>query len=154
MSKRIGRLMAAGVIATAIFGAIAIVPVAAQATTITCFGYGCDNKDPVSTGCSATAYTASSVPITIGSTRVGTLNNRYSTACGTNWSQVVITDGSTPEIQVQVCRAYDDNACSDEYTVFLQSSAYSNQMFAQFGPAIAYGWVTYEGAGTFVSAEA
>ncbi|HET9893463.1 MAG TPA: hypothetical protein VFQ44_00765 [Streptosporangiaceae bacterium] len=77
MRKLSSRLMAAGIMVTAILGATAAVPVAAQATTITCFGYGCDNKDPVSTGCSATAYTASSVPIMIGSTRVGTLNNRY-----------------------------------------------------------------------------
>lgn len=147
--------MAAGMVVAAIFGIMTIIPTAsAQAATITCYGYGCDNTDPASTGCSASAYTASSVPIMIGNYQVGVLNNRYSTACGTNWAQVVITDGSTPEIQVQVCRAYDDYRCSGEYTSFLQSSAYSNQVFAEYGPAIAYAWVTYEGAGTFASAEA
>jgi len=127
----------------------AAIPAALASTPApTCYQYGCDYQDPIATNCADSAYTVKSVPLTIGSYQVGVLNLRYSAACGTNWAQVVITDGSTPEIQVQVCND-NDGHCSAEYTVYNSQYAYSDQVYAKYDPATAYGWVTYSGAGTF-----
>ncbi|WP_327280622.1 MULTISPECIES: DUF2690 domain-containing protein [unclassified Streptomyces] len=47
-----------------------------------------DDQDPISSGCANTAITARSSAIYVGSTQVGTIELRYSTACRTVWGRV------------------------------------------------------------------
>ncbi|MFI0961143.1 DUF2690 domain-containing protein [Streptomyces sp. NPDC021080] len=47
-----------------------------------------DGQDPISSGCANTAITAKSSGIYVGSTQVGTIELRYSTACRTVWARV------------------------------------------------------------------
>jgi len=58
----------------------AMAPVTAA---VTCSTTGCDHKDPVDSGCSASA-----VLVTSKNTSKGLFRLYYSTACGTNWIQV------------------------------------------------------------------
>jgi hypothetical protein len=60
---------------------------------VTCSGNGCNGLDPVNTGCSATASTILTAPIKWGTQTVGTVNLRFSSACQTNWAQVVSSIG-------------------------------------------------------------
>lgn len=49
-------------------------------------GYGYDGTNPATTGCANSSYAIWSTPIkTSNGQQVGTLEVRYSTACGTNW---------------------------------------------------------------------
>jgi hypothetical protein len=72
---------------------------------VTCFQNRCTGQDPVVTGCSATASTVLSGGIfNAANQRIGTINLRFSSACGTNWGQVVSSIGSVP-ISAAVARA-------------------------------------------------
>ncbi|MFE7955636.1 DUF2690 domain-containing protein [Streptomyces sp. NPDC057413] len=50
-----------------------------------------DYQDPISSGCANTATTARSTAVYVGSTRVGTIELRYSTGCRTVWARVTST---------------------------------------------------------------
>jgi hypothetical protein len=62
---------------------------------VTCSGYGCDDQDPIATGCSAGSYTVTSAPVTLGGTSYGTVELRWSPTCQTNWSRVTVTAGGS-----------------------------------------------------------
>ncbi|GAC1426660.1 MAG: hypothetical protein NVS4B1_15230 [Ktedonobacteraceae bacterium] len=50
----------------------------------TCSGEGCDNVDPLQSGCAVGAYT-----VTFVATSTAEIQLRYSPNCGTNWGRVV-----------------------------------------------------------------
>jgi hypothetical protein len=111
---------------------------------VTCSGYGCDNKDPVNTGCSADSYLANdgeigAINVITGKyQQTGEVYNWYSVSCGTNWSQVegvgiFIPTGKT----VWVCRS-SPYYCSSYYGGTSQY-IYSNQVYAPTVPATAWG---------------
>jgi hypothetical protein len=91
-----------------------------------CSGYGCDNTDPVQTGCSNSAYTANTGPITVYGSTVAYVDNRYSTTCATNWSRVRGTDGDAKT--AQVCRT--NGYCASPYSAYA-ATIYSNQVYAR-----------------------
>jgi Protein of unknown function (DUF2690) len=101
--------------------------VVARAATLSpsCSGYGCDNTDPVQTGCSNSAYTASSAPITVYGSTVAYVDNRYSTSCRTNWSRVRGTNGDAKT--AQICRT--NGYCASPYSSY-SATIYSNQVYA------------------------
>jgi hypothetical protein len=95
-----------------------------------CSGYACDNTDPVQTGCSNTAYTATSAPIKYNGTTTGEVDNRYSTACATNWSRVIGYSGYGGFLKFAwVCRDNTRPYCANVYSNTAQS-IYSNQVYA------------------------
>jgi Protein of unknown function (DUF2690) len=103
--------------------------VVARAATLSpsCSGYGCDNTDPVQTGCSNSAYTASSAPITYNGVTRGEVDNRYSTSCHTNWSRVIGYSGYQSFLKFAwVCRG---SYCASTYAGTAQT-IYSNQVYA------------------------
>jgi hypothetical protein len=89
VKHRLARLSAATVL---ILGAAAGLPAlsAGAAQAATCSGYGCDNQDPVATGCDAGAYTVTSAPITYQGITYGTVELRWSPACQTNWARTTV----------------------------------------------------------------
>jgi hypothetical protein len=125
---------------------------------VTCSGYGCDSTDPVATGCSATDYTASSAPIKYDGVSIGEVDNRYSTACKTNWSRVIgYTDEgySTNNKFADVCRyPGSDGYCATYYEGTAQT-IYSDQVYAP-SPicATAYGLIFIGGNSPEATAEA
>jgi len=103
----------------------------ASGTSPTCSGYTCDNKDPVQTGCSSTAYTASSAPLKYNGVTYGEVDNRYSTACATNWARTIGYGANGSALKfVWVCRTTGSRqGCSDVYSNTAQT-IYSNQLYA------------------------
>jgi hypothetical protein len=78
---------------------------AQRVPAVTCFQNRCTGQDPVATGCSATASTVLSGGIfNAANQRIGTINLRFSSACGTNWGQVVSSIGAVP-LSAAVARA-------------------------------------------------
>jgi hypothetical protein len=59
----------------------------ATSTFAQCSGFGCDNKDAVSEGCSSTAYTVKLQNVGNG---LGVLNLYESSACGARYSQMIM----------------------------------------------------------------
>jgi hypothetical protein len=54
-------------------------------------GHGCQDLDPIDTGCTNGAYLANTADIhnRFTGAYIGTINNWYSPACGTNWAQLI-----------------------------------------------------------------
>ncbi|MEV0412564.1 DUF2690 domain-containing protein [Streptomyces sp. NPDC050448] len=69
-----------------------------------------DGQDPISSGCANTAITAKSSAIYVGSTQVGTIELRYSTACRTVWGRVRST-GPYGHATVTRTSDYEWNYC-------------------------------------------
>jgi hypothetical protein len=103
----------------------------------TCAGYGCDNKDPNTSGCAdGSQYTVAWGDVAVRGVVFATINLRYSPTCGTNWAQ--ITNNRTGEIAVlKVCRDQGDRKCSDTFAASA-TSAWTNQMYAYNITATAY----------------
>lgn len=118
-----------------------LVPSAASATTdaaatVRCSGSSCNNTDPASTGCSATATTVKEVEAyeADGSgIAVGYIDLRYSTACRTTWARFVAfypsedgeIDGAVSLVRnsdgrSESCQAYNTSFSStlDGYTCY------------------------------------
>lgn len=71
------------------------VPGIPRLPTVTCFQNGCNNQNPINTGCSADATTVLSGSVFNGSgQRIGTIELRWSATCGTNWARVTSSIGS------------------------------------------------------------
>lgn len=112
--------------------AAAVTPMAAS-----CSGYGCDNKDPNTSGCAdGSQYTVVAGNVVLGGVTFATINLRYSPTCGTNWAQ--ISNNRTGDYAVlRVCRDQGDLHCSASFTSS-GVSAWSNQMYAYNITATAY----------------
>ncbi len=67
----------------------------------TCTGNGCDNVDPLQSGCADGAYTVTSV-----ATPTADIQLRYSTLCGTNWGRVIST-GNTSDVYLVLVERID-----------------------------------------------
>ena len=104
-SRRFGRIAAALVIV--LVAAVVGAPVAdaarpgkapapsGVAPNVSCAGNGCNGKDPQASGCSANAVTlASAAMLTVSRDNIGTIEMRYSRACGTQWIRInsTVTD--------------------------------------------------------------
>lgn len=112
---------------------------AVRPLTATCYEYGCDNTDPVDTGCAdGSQYTVASAAVTIGNEAVATINLRYSPTCGTNWAQITELITNYDLAIIGVCRL--PNSCASEYDT-TAPEAWSNQMYAYDIPAKAYATV-------------
>lgn len=119
---------------------------AALLPAVTCSKNGCTGLDPVQTGCSASASTILSAGIFNNSRqRIGTVNLRFSSACGANWAQVVSSIGSVAMSAEVVREAGADGpvASSCEPTNCTQfitaSSAFTNMVWAPDVPTQALG---------------
>ena len=69
------------------------------ASQVTCSGEGCDNVDPVQSGCADGAYT-----VTFVNTAIAEIQLRYSPTCGTNWGRVVSNGNNNDTYLVLVQR--------------------------------------------------
>ncbi|HLG63874.1 MAG TPA: DUF2690 domain-containing protein [Ktedonosporobacter sp.] len=133
-----------------------LAPTTAFQPAVTCSGNGCTGRDPVQTGCSATASTVLSGGIFNGSgQRIGTINLRFSSACGTNWAQVVSSIGSVPLAAI-VTRAsgVDGPKVSECEPVscngfVVSTSAFTNMVWAPDVPALAGGEIQQNGTNFF-----
>lgn len=106
---------------------------------VTCSQNGCNGLDPVTTGCSATASTALSTPIVSGSVTIGIINLRYSSACGTNWAQVLSYNG-TADFNVSVLRAGGADGSMTGYCAGVSSFCGGNGVV---GPTYAYTFMVW-----------
>ncbi|MER7207220.1 DUF2690 domain-containing protein [Streptosporangium sp. NPDC000239] len=104
----------------------------------------CDNTDPEVSGCGKDAFTVSQAYLwhhTEGGTPTvqenAVVELRYSPHCGTNWSKVRVFDGAA-SVQVHLCRD-GFNTCTDLYTVYGSTLAFSDQLYARNVTATAYG---------------
>ncbi|WP_405816654.1 YjfA family protein [Streptomyces sp. NBC_01390] len=84
-----------------------------------------DNQDPIASGCANTAITARSTAIYVGSTRVGTIELRYSTACRTVWGRVLSTGpygtakvSRTSDWEWNDCASLSWNSSLGQYTCY------------------------------------
>lgn len=119
---------------------------APQARAATCSGYGCDGRDPDATGCSSGAYTANSVNVydfNHGNQYLGTIELRYSPACGTNWSRVTSAVGVT-YLQAIVQRMSDHVYYNDQGNYLV---VWSDMVYAPTVRACATGTIRTISAG-------
>lgn len=103
-----------------------------QPDTITCSGYGCDNLDPVATGCyGSNTYVAASTGLYLNNGQnVGYVNNKYNPNCATNYAQVGLYGsncGAECNLTAQTCRG---SYCTDIYSSNTLQQIYSNQVYA------------------------
>ncbi|MDX3246667.1 DUF2690 domain-containing protein [Streptomyces sp. ME18-1-4] len=84
-----------------------------------------DYEDPISSGCANTAITAQSTGIYVGSTRVGTIELRYSTGCRTVWARVKSTGPyggatvtRTSDYDWDRCGSLSYNSSMGQYTCY------------------------------------
>jgi hypothetical protein len=104
----------------------------------TCSHHGCDNTDPIQTGCAdGSQYTVVSVPVKLrDGTVVATINLRYSPTCGTNWAQIENTTGDNADLYVgPVGGAWTNLFTSNA------NDAYTNQLWLPCTPAQAAAFV-------------
>ncbi len=119
-----------------------------------CTGYGCDNTDPVQTGCDdSSAYVASSEPLYLSNQTpgvdqpVGEVDNWYSPDCSTNWAVAVLHGpncGSECNLTARVCRPDNQTPgyyCADPFSSNSSNWVWSNQAYAPTPTcATAYGF--------------
>jgi hypothetical protein len=117
---------------------------AAVTPMASCSRYGCDNKDPNTSGCAdGSQYTVVAGNVVLNGVTFATINLRYSPTCGTNWAQ--ISNNRTGDYAVlRVCRDEGDLHCSDSYASS-GVSAWSNQMYAYNITATAYATLYLDG---------
>jgi hypothetical protein len=133
MSKCIGRLLL--IVVIALGAGLFAAPVSTQAAT--CSGTGCNYTDPVTTGCSSSAFTARTAYI-----GDSTIELRYSKSCGTNWSRY--TSGSNYNVIVYVER-YDGEFAYDTTSWIYSSNRYSDQLYTPTTLARACAYIDYSG---------
>lgn len=153
-----GRVLVLGLFAGALVTLTGTVAAGtATATTNPCYATpnatNCDNQDPQATGCNADAYTASSKEMYwFDGTDLGTIQNRYSPHCGSNWTRFVpnaYPPSDTPgfgeeTIAVETCLNDEFVTCSDYYSIARTSSTgdpYSNMVYAPNTTATANVWI-------------
>jgi hypothetical protein len=78
--RSIHRPLLVGSTLTALLSLGAVVPAASAANAAGCYAISCAGWDPVARGCSVTSTTAYNGPL-------GTVWNRYSAGCKSNWSR-------------------------------------------------------------------
>jgi Protein of unknown function (DUF2690) len=138
-TRRARRLAVAGTLAALAFSLLAaVLPQSASAAT--CYGTGCQNRDPQLTGCSAGAYTLNSATIYeplvhdegFGDyAAVGRVDLRFSPTCGTKWARITtyVTDGFGNPFHVYVEARY--MATGTRYIEYgYYYVAWTNMMFA------------------------
>jgi hypothetical protein len=111
----------------ALLGAGAIVG-STNAFAANCSGYGCDNRDPIASGCNdARTYTVASDPLKYDASGsvIGWLDLRYSPTCGTNWSRVRSNVG-VQYLMMCIRRKNETGLCSDGN----YSTGWSNMVYA------------------------
>ena len=90
-------LMAMVLGAAVVAGGAALAPAAVAQPAVSCYGAGCNGKDPARAGCNADAKTVGT-----GSSWEGVVYLRYSPSCHANWARI---DGvptfANPTIWVQ-----------------------------------------------------
>ncbi len=89
--------------------------IGAQAT---CYGDYCSGQDPESTGCSAGAYTVTSVGY-----NGGTLEVRWSPTCQTNWSRINV--GWSGYFRIQQSTGYEQHYSGTNGTYWWTKMIYS-----------------------------
>lgn len=112
----------------------------AVSTALTALGTGTaqaaayDNTDPASTGCANTAQTVASAAIydSSGTTELGYIELRYSTACQTIWARVTTFNGYVPGDRGAADATIHRNSDAAELTASFsyagQTSVYTNQL--------------------------
>jgi Protein of unknown function (DUF2690) len=105
--KRGIRTLTLTVVTSSYVGIIGLFGVPATVEASGCSGYGCDGRDPVQTGCSAGAYTATTgYAYRSGQPRFGdngiVIELRYSPKCGTNWTRILFTGPAAPWVGVNI----------------------------------------------------
>jgi hypothetical protein len=102
--------------------AMLVVGLSTPANAASCSGYGCDNTDPIATGCSSNATTPLS-----GGAFGGALELRWGPGCQTNWTRFTPADSGTYSIWV-VRRS--PAAEGTHYTFSGGGAHYSDQLYA------------------------
>jgi hypothetical protein len=93
-------LLVAAAAALALAGTAVVASSASAAPAYDNCGGTCYGKDPYATGCANSAYIANSVGLfDAAGRRMMTIENWYSTGCGTNWGLAYIYDVSASDIQ-------------------------------------------------------
>jgi hypothetical protein len=111
------------------------------AWAVTCSGYGCDNVDPIASGCSADAYTVTSGRVydfNHGNQYLGIVELRYSPKCGTNWTRVTSAIGVT-YLQAIVQRFYVNPIYYNDQGNY--TSVWSNMVYAPSTKACSAGTI-------------
>lgn len=80
-----------------------------------CHNFGCDNTDPLETGCSASSKSIKTAALmSIDGSRVGTVDARYSTKCASQWTRTRDTLHQPGSGYDRICNG---NPCVNEKTV-------------------------------------
>jgi uncharacterized protein DUF2690 len=85
---------------------------------VTCYGDYCSGQDPETTGCSAGAYTVTSVGY-----NGGTLEVRWSPTCKTNWARINV--GWSGYFRIQQTTGYQQHYSGTNGTYWWTSMIYS-----------------------------
>ncbi len=119
----------------------AIAPGDGTASLVACTGYGCDNKDPVSNGCTADAQVFRTAWITYGASYLAKVDGMYSPACGAQWTRVTNWSSSPAALeaaQVSGSTKYGwrtVNNVQPNYSInsYMFSASYFLQAWGQWG---------------------
>lgn len=132
-------------------GCLTVIPAAsASASTATCSGNGCTDKDPSDTGCwNSSAYRAASAPIKIANGTVGRVDLWYSPTCGTNWAQVWTYYPATMTAEAAYVERMSD--AHYEYWYTSDNGTWTDQVYAPKVQACAQGTIWDKNAGVLIS---
>jgi hypothetical protein len=149
--------LASVVVAMALTGtafAVGASPVTATACSPSSHGNWCNGTSPQLTGCAATGIRAPGVPVSYiysGSTQVGYVELRFSTACRTTWARVFYLTGfgSTSWIGAGIVRSDGtsyDYGVDDTCTMGQYGDTFCRD---NVGPGVGvYGYQVYDGGYT------
>lgn len=97
----------------------------------TCYNTGCDGTDPVATGCSSSAYVATSGYISYNGSTYGQILNMYTTGCATNYARDYMYSGTQGMTwSAQTCRPDVNGTCA---SVFVSNQYYPYMYANQLG---------------------